>query len=113
MLSRLLTISTLIGLALSAVGDEYHQACRAVEAAMSNASDVYYPGEYDHEQIFGSKAKAHGSTGNPLYTKGEYHYFASSQESPACVVEPGTPEDVGKIVRLIHSASSGILHRPR
>jgi len=60
MFSRLLTISMLIGLALSAVDDEYHQACRAVEAAMSNASDVYYPGEYDREQIFGSKAEAYG-----------------------------------------------------
>jgi len=51
----------------------------------------------------GGEARAHGWTGNPLYTKGEYHYFASSQESPACVVEPGTPDDVGKIVRSFRS----------
>jgi len=33
--------------------------------------------------------------------------MASSQESPACVVEPGTPEDVGEIVRSFRSVSSG------
>ena len=63
----------------------------------------------------GGEAGARAWAGNPLYTKGEYHFVASSQESPACVVEPGTPEDVGKIVRSFRSASSGTLaktHHP-
>ena len=41
-----------------------------------------------------------------MYTIGKQHYLASSQEDPACVVEPGTPEDVGEIVCLFRSARS-------
>ncbi|KAF9648761.1 FAD-binding domain-containing protein [Thelephora ganbajun] len=84
MLSRFLTVSTLATLAFAATGSEYHAACEAVEATVSNASKVYYPG-------------------NLLYTKGIYHPTASSQESPACVVEPGTPEDVGRILNVINA----------
>jgi len=51
MLSRLLTISALAGLAFSTIGDEYRQACKAVEAAISNSSNVYYSGEYNHEEL--------------------------------------------------------------
>jgi len=51
MLSRLLTIPALTGLTLLTIGDEYRQACKAVEVAISNASEVYYPGEHDHEQL--------------------------------------------------------------
>jgi len=50
MLSRLLTIPALTRLAFFTIGDEYHQACKAVEVAISNASEVYYPGEYAHEE---------------------------------------------------------------
>ena len=50
MLSCLLTISVFAGLALSTIADEYRPACEAVEAAISNASSVYYPGECDYEQ---------------------------------------------------------------
>jgi len=56
---------------------------------------------------------AHTWTGDPLYAKGNYHYAVSSQEDPACVVEPGTPEDAGKVVRPFHSASSSILRLSR
>jgi len=56
----------------------------------------------------GVNAWFHAWTGNPLYAKGESNFFASSQQSPACVVEPGTPEDVGRIVR---SSRSVIWHR--
>jgi len=50
MLSRLLAIPALTVLAFSTIGDEYRLACKAVESAISNASNVYYPGEYDCEQ---------------------------------------------------------------
>ncbi|KAF9648818.1 FAD-binding domain-containing protein [Thelephora ganbajun] len=81
-LSSFLTISVLAALAFAATGDEYRAACEAVEAAISNTSKVYYPGD-------------------PSYTNGIYHFFASSQENPACVVEPGIPGDVGKILNVI------------
>jgi len=55
-----------------------------------------------------SEAVAHIRSGDPQYTEGEYHFMASSQQDPACVVEPGTPEDVGKIVRPFLSAPPGI-----
>jgi len=51
MLSRLLTISALTGLGFHTIGNEYRQACKAVETAISNASNVYYPGEHDCEQL--------------------------------------------------------------
>ena len=46
-----------------------------------------------------SKAEADAWTGDPSFADGIYHFAASSEEIPACVVEPGTPEDLGKIVR--------------
>ena len=58
------------------------------------------------------EAEADPWTGDPSYIKGTYHFTVSSQQGSACVVEPGTPDDVGKIVRLYRSAS-GILHRHR
>jgi len=45
MFNRLLTISALVGLVLAAIGEEYRPACEAIEAVISNASKVYYPGE--------------------------------------------------------------------
>jgi len=51
MLSRLLAISALTGLGFNTIGNEYRQACKTVEAAISNASKVYYPGEHDCEQL--------------------------------------------------------------
>jgi len=49
MLNLLLTILALTGLGSATTGDEYRLACKAVEAAISNASNVYYPGEHDSE----------------------------------------------------------------
>jgi len=49
MLSRLLTVLALTGLGFAAIDDEYRSACKAVEAAISNASNVYYPGEWGYE----------------------------------------------------------------
>ena len=46
MLSRFLAVSALVGLASATPNSDYLAACRAVEAAISTASDVYYSGEY-------------------------------------------------------------------
>ena len=45
-LSRLLTISAFVGLAFAIADNKYRPACKSVEAAISDVSDVYYPGEY-------------------------------------------------------------------
>jgi hypothetical protein len=55
-LSPLLTVSVLAGLALAAANEEYQTvmssneysaACKMVETAISNASKVYYPGGHE------------------------------------------------------------------
>ena len=43
--SRFFTTLTLVGLAFAAIDEGYLTACQAVEVAISNASEVYYPGE--------------------------------------------------------------------
>lgn len=53
--------------------------------------------------------RTHVCAGDPLYLKGKYHYVASSEQDPACVVEPGTPEDIGIIVRSFRLALPDIL----
>ena len=45
-------------------------------------------------------------TGDLEYIKGDYHFTVSSDQDSTCVVEPGTPEDVGKIVCSFLLASS-------
>jgi len=47
MLSRFLAIPALAGLAFATTRKDYLKACKKVEAAISSASDVYYPGEYE------------------------------------------------------------------
>jgi hypothetical protein len=89
--------SSLAGLALATTNEGHCAACKAVEAAISNASKVYYPGE--NGQLSWRCGGANARTGDPLYGKGKYHFLASSEQDPACVVEPGTPGDVGEIVR--------------
>ena len=81
--SRFLTILVLAGLAFVTADGNYLSACQAVKAAMSNASNVYYPGECE------SGAHVTCVAGNPLYTFGDHHFFASSEQNSTCVVEPG------------------------
>jgi len=50
MFSRLLKIFALTWLCSFTADSECRQACDAVEVAISDASKVYYPGEYDCEQ---------------------------------------------------------------
>ena len=45
MLTRFPTILVLAGMASATISNQYRLACQAVEAAISNASGVYYPGE--------------------------------------------------------------------
>ena len=103
MLSRFLTIFPLAGLAFATTGKDYRSACQAVETTISDTSKVYYPGEWSDYRC--GETGAHVWAGDPQYIEGEYHFDASSQQDSACVVEPGTPEDVGKIVRSFRSVS--------
>jgi len=76
-----------------------------VEAAISSASKVYHPGEYERLSLESSR-----SSGNPLSAvKGEHHFTVSRQRDSAYVAGSGTPEDTVKIVGSFHSSVT--LHR--
>ena len=47
MLNRFFAILLLVGLAFATADEGYLPACRAVEAAISDASNIYYPGQSD------------------------------------------------------------------
>ncbi|KAK7448815.1 hypothetical protein VKT23_013545 [Stygiomarasmius scandens] len=65
----------------------YVDVCHQIEGAISTASGVFYPG-------------------SSLYNKGVDHYMTSSEQDSACVVEPGTAEDVGAILKIIGSTQT-------
>ncbi|KAI0044154.1 FAD-binding domain-containing protein [Auriscalpium vulgare] len=74
-------VSTLVG----ALPDEtrrspadYLSTCQVIATAVSNASDVYYPGLLSLN-----------------YAADNAHWAASSSDVSACSVEPGSPADVG------------------
>ncbi|KAF9472666.1 FAD-binding domain-containing protein [Pholiota conissans] len=56
--------------------------CVQIAHSISSASEVFYPGD-------------------PLYDKGIYHYSAWSSQKSKCVVEAGSPQDVGKILFIL------------
>ncbi|KAF5346348.1 hypothetical protein D9758_011479 [Tetrapyrgos nigripes] len=62
----------------------YLDVCQQIESTVSNASDVYFPGQVH-------------------YAQGIKHYMVTNTQLSACVVEPGTAEDVGKILTIIGS----------
>ncbi|KAF8970543.1 hypothetical protein BDZ97DRAFT_1914448 [Flammula alnicola] len=56
--------------------------CVQIANVISLASEVYYPGD-------------------PLYEKGIFHYAISGTQQSKCVVEAGSPADVGKILDIL------------
>ncbi|KAL5514573.1 hypothetical protein ACEPAG_1889 [Sanghuangporus baumii] len=87
-----LLAQALLGTALGVAGSVVHERsteslqyvpiCRDIEGVISDASDVFYPLQSD-------------------YTTGIEHWASSSTQDSACSVEPGTAEDVGKILQVI------------
>jgi len=61
--------------------------CVHIAASVSQASDVYYPGDV-------------------LYDKGIYHWASSSTQLANCVVEPGTAADVAVIIGIVGSTNT-------
>ncbi|KAI0825986.1 FAD dependent oxidoreductase [Irpex lacteus] len=59
-------------------------ACKQISKALSSASDVYWPGSIH-------------------FTQDTHHWATSSTQQSACSVEPGTAEDVGKILQIVGS----------
>lgn len=76
----------------------YQNVCHVISTSISSKSAVHYPGKFcvhiqnlmsGHEAVF---------IGSTLYALDVYHYANSSTQQSACTVEPGTANDVGKIV---------------
>ncbi|KAI0048657.1 FAD-binding domain-containing protein [Auriscalpium vulgare] len=59
--------------------------CQAIAEAISSASQVYYPGSTNYDADIA-------------------HWAFSSTQNSACSVEPGTAEDVGKILQIVGAA---------
>ncbi|EUC62597.1 FAD-dependent oxidoreductase, putative [Rhizoctonia solani AG-3 Rhs1AP] len=66
---------------------DYTSVCKSIEASVSNATGVYY-------------------SLHPLYNKGNRHWALSSSQDSACVVEPGNPDDVSKILQIVANTST-------
>ncbi|KAF8736610.1 hypothetical protein AX14_014265, partial [Amanita brunnescens Koide BX004] len=60
----------------------YKQVCQAISRAVSHQSAVFYPG------------------GNN-YNNDTLHYAITSSQQSACSVEPGSAEDVGRILQIV------------
>ncbi|KAF8337005.1 FAD-binding domain-containing protein [Cantharellus anzutake] len=61
--------------------------CLAIQQAISNASSVYYPSD-------------------PHYSQDIWHFMSSSVQYPKCTVEPGTVDDVSKIMKILAKSTS-------
>lgn len=61
---------------------EYLSVCKEIAGAVSEASDVFYPGSF-------------------TFAKDVHHWASSSSAWSACSVEPGTAADVGIILQIV------------
>ena len=73
--------------------------CNQIAAAVSGASQVFFPREcvilsLSHSNLIGYQA-------SPEYLSDILHAGSSSTQASACSVEPGSVEDVSKIVRYL------------
>ncbi|KAI9449094.1 FAD dependent oxidoreductase [Lactarius psammicola] len=75
---------TLDGRAALGTTSHIKATCHRIAAAISNASEVFFP----H---------------SPQYASDILHTYASSSEASVCSVEPGSADDVSKILRIIGS----------
>ncbi|KAH8979805.1 FAD-binding domain-containing protein [Lactarius akahatsu] len=62
----------------------FNATCHQIAAAISNASEVFYPP-------------------SPQYVSDISHTYASSSQASICSVEPGSADDLSKILRIIGS----------
>ncbi|KAF8319537.1 FAD-binding domain-containing protein [Amanita rubescens] len=60
----------------------YKKVCQAISTAISPQSAVFYPG-------------------SKIYDNDTFHWGITSSQQSACSVEPGTPQDVGKILQIL------------
>ncbi|KAK2462597.1 hypothetical protein APHAL10511_005330 [Amanita phalloides] len=63
---------------------QYQTICQTIATNVSSQTGVHYPG-------------------SEFYTQNLYHFSASNTQQCACTVEPGSLEDVGKILQILGS----------
>lgn len=81
-------------------GDPAVAVCRQIEGAISSASDVYWPGDSETHLFTVKRHLLTRKLAAFEYEQDIGHYALSSTQMAACSVEPGSPEDVGTIVRV-------------
>ncbi|KAI0340261.1 FAD-binding domain-containing protein [Trametopsis cervina] len=62
-------------------------ACQQIQKVISSSSEVFWPGKYRSLR----------------YTKDVNHWASSSSDVSACSVEPGTADDLGRVLQVIGS----------
>ena len=75
---------------------EFRITCDQIAAAISGASQVFYPRMCDMYRLL--YPKLIGVQAAPEYSSDNYHASNASSEVSACSVEPGSAGDVSKIV---------------
>ncbi|KAF9017798.1 FAD-binding domain-containing protein [Hymenopellis radicata] len=83
--------SFLFVLSLAALGWSFPQVCETIADAISDSSDVYYPG------LLGT------ILGINHYESDIHHWASSSSQWSLCSVQPGSAEDVGIILGILAS----------
>ena len=78
--------------------------CNEIAAAISGASQVFFPREFCHSFI-GNGFDLMGDQAAPEYTLDISHVATSSSQESACSVEPGSADDVSKIVSHPYSTN--------
>ncbi|KAI0058382.1 FAD dependent oxidoreductase, partial [Artomyces pyxidatus] len=80
----------------------YPSTCKIIAGVISNASDVYYPRESPLPLCEVSDSDHYLKASLP-YEADILHWSITSMANSTCSVEPGTTEDVGKILRVLGS----------
>ena len=76
----------------------FRGTCHQITKAISDASRVFFPRELSITTLV--VLLADSDQASPQYVSDIFHAATSSSEESACSVEPGTADDVSKIVSL-------------
>ncbi|KAJ7169346.1 FAD-binding domain-containing protein [Mycena crocata] len=100
-----ITASISLAASIKAAPANVSTVCEQIAQTVSNASAVFYPGAVV-SQAFSFAQKLiliRSRIGSPQYAADIFHDSASSTQESVCSVEPGTAEDVARILQLVGS----------
>lgn len=102
MLTRLSVLSwgiLILAAAYQSLALSTADVCKQIASSVSSASKVSFPREWPVLEISLDSLLIQSEV-SISYTQDISHWASSSSQASACSVEPGTPQDVGIIVRL-------------